>query len=112
MKPTNFFTQKAESFLEKLNNIKLVEYNYSISNDIYGDTINGDNSEYDTQSELLNDIKFQIKLMFSEFDNGNLFSQRIENFKTKTIFKHNFEEHENLKKVTELFIEFLKEYRN
>ena len=40
--------------------------------------------------------------MFSEFDNGNLFLQRIENFKTKTIFKHNFEEHEKLKKVTEL----------
>lgn len=50
--------------------------------------------------------------MFSEFDNGELFLQRIESFSTKTIFKHNFEEHENLKKVTELFIEFLKEYRN
>lgn len=50
--------------------------------------------------------------MFSEFENGELFLQRIENFKSKTIFKLNLEEHENLKKVTELFIEFLKEYRN
>lgn len=112
MKPTIFFTKKAESFLDQLNNIKLVEFDYSISNDIYKDTINGDNSEYDIQLELLYNIKFQIKLMFSEFDNGELFLQSIENFKTKTIFKHNFEEHENLKKVTELFIEFLKEYRN
>lgn len=112
MKPTIFFTKKAESFLEQLNNIKLVEFDYSISNDIYKDIINGDNSEYSTQSELLHNIKFQIKLMFSEFDNGELFLQRIDNFKSKNIFKHNFEEHENLKKVTELFIEFLKEYRN
>ena len=112
MKPTIFFTKKTESFLEQLNNIKLVEFDYSISNDIYKDIINGDNSVYSAQLELLYNIKFQIKLMFSEFDNGELFSQRIENFKTKTIFKHNFEEHENLKKVTELFIEFLKEYRN
>ncbi len=112
MKPTNFFTKKAESFLELLNIFKLVEFDYSISNDIYEDTINGNNSEYSTQLELLYNIKFQIKLMFSEFDNGELFLQRIENFKTKNIFKHNFEEHENLKKVTELFIEFLKEYRN
>lgn len=30
MKPTIFFTKKAESFLEQLNNIKLVEFDYSI----------------------------------------------------------------------------------
>ena len=60
MKPTIFFYQESRVFLEQLNNIKLVEFDYSISNDIYKDIINGDNSEYSTQSNYYIILNFKL----------------------------------------------------
>lgn len=110
MKPTEFFKDKAESFLKQLNEIQIVEFKFSFTKDIYQERIDGENSEYYAQSELLSDIKFQMNLMFSEFDNGEAFIKKLNDFSPKNVFG-NFENLEHLKKIDQLFLDFLNEYR-
>ena len=111
MKPVNFFIEKTESFITKLTSMKLVEFDLvTLTNDIYQDRELGNNSTYNKQSEELKELKFQIKLMFSEFDNGSLFSEKIENFQSSNIFS-NEPLKSNLLKTTQLFIDFLNDYR-
>jgi hypothetical protein len=111
MKPINFFIEKSESFIEKLNSIELVEYQLgNTSKDIYGESDDISNSEYENQQSELYEIKFQIKLMLSEFDNGTLFSERLDNFRQKFSFS-NEPLKNSLVKNTQLFLNFLNEYR-
>jgi len=111
MKPISFYKEKAELIIEKLNKIELAEFNYgSLTGDIYQDTISGDNSKYNEDTEEINKIQFDIKLMFSEFDNGSLFLQKIENFTSTNIYS-NEPLKNHLLNTTTLFVEFIKEYR-
>ena len=111
MKPINFFIEKSESFIAQLNSMKLAEFQLgNTSKDIYGESDTISNSEYETQQNELYEIKFQIKLMFSEFDNGSLFTERLDNFKSTTFFS-NEPLRNSLVKNTQLFIDFLNEYR-
>jgi len=48
--------------------------------------------------------------MFSEFDNGEAFIKKLNDFSPKNVFG-NFENLEHLKKIDQLFLDFLKEYR-
>jgi hypothetical protein len=111
MKPINFFIEKSESFIEKLNSIELVEYQLGdTTKDIYGESDAVSNSEYENQQSELYEIKFQIKLMLSEFDNGTLFSERLDNYKSKSFFS-NEPLKNSLVKNTQLFLDFLNEYK-
>lgn len=111
MKHVNFFLEKSESFIIKLNSLKLVEFQLgNTTKDIYGENDNVSNLEYENQQNELYEIWFQIKLMFSEFDNGFLFSERLDNFKFNTFFS-NEPLRNSLVKNTQLFIAFLNEYR-
>ncbi|MBP6038572.1 MAG: hypothetical protein KA523_00070 [Flavobacterium sp.] len=111
MKPINFFIEKSESFIEKLNSIELVEYQFGFATkDIYGESDSVNNSEYENQQSELSEIKFQIKLMLSEFDNGRLFSERLNSLKPN--YSTSNEPLKNsLVKNTQLFLDFLNEYR-
>lgn len=110
MKTIEFFKNKAESFLKQLNEIQIVEFKFSISKDIYQQKISGDNTEYYAQSELLKSIKFQTNLMFSEFDNSELFIEKLNDFSPENILG-NSENLEHLKNINQLFLGYLKEYR-
>ena len=80
---------------------------------LYQESIGADNVAYNEQKEYLEDLKFQMKLMFSEFDNGSLFSKKLNekyngiHFDSGAIFSNKpFANY--LVDVNHLFIEFLK----
>jgi hypothetical protein len=111
MKPNTFFIGKAESFITELNLMKLVEINYEeFTNNIDQKRITGNKSNFDIQRTELYDLKFHIKLMFSEFDNGNSFLQKLEDFNNINPFS-NEPLKNHLLKTTQLFLDFLNEYR-
>jgi hypothetical protein len=116
MKTADFFLEKSESFNKELKEIKLVPYDTgSTTSDIYKDIINRENSEFTEQGKFLEDIKFQMRLMFSEFDNGFLFNEKMDKeYKNISIAK-SFSSHQpfidHLIKTNELFIKHLKDYR-
>lgn len=105
MKLTGFFIEKAESFLEELRPIKLASFEFAeAAND---DASNEPN--FASQTNELNDIRFQMNLMFSEFDNGKLFNKKLNDF-NKTLFDNTpFLKH--LININELFLDYLIEYR-
>ncbi|MGB1269614.1 MAG: hypothetical protein ACPG45_07725 [Flavobacteriaceae bacterium] len=112
MKPTKFYQEKTEEFIKQLNKIQLTEFDYgSLTNDIYQDSISGNNSKYNQDKKELDEIKFDLKLMLTEFDNGSLFLERINNFSTSNLFS-NEPLKNHLWEVSRKFVEFLKEYRN
>jgi len=112
MKPTKFFLEKSESLIIKLNSIELVELNlnWDKPKDIYGEINDSSSANFYSQKEELSEIRFQIKLMFSEFDKGVLFSERLDNF-TSNAFLSNEPLKNSLVENLQLFIDFLKEYR-
>ena len=103
MKNTSFFKQKAESFLEQLNSLNPKDYKFNHFDN---------NNDYSNQSKELEDIKFQIKLMFSEFDNGNLFLEKLNSFNNVDAIFDNQPKIIFLKEINKLFIDFLVEYRD
>ena len=111
MKSTDFFIKKSESFIEELGLIKLEPFfSDEKTTDIYEESIPLKGSRFNEQKEELNEIKFQMALMYSEFDNGTLFSERLSNYKNTDWFSD--EPYlQFLIELNELFIEFLKEYR-
>lgn len=81
MKSTNFFSKKSQEFIDSLTKLALKTYDLGTPlGNIYGDIKSGDNTQYKIEQESLLDTKFQIELMLSEFDNGNLFVQKLQNF--------------------------------
>jgi len=112
MRNTDFFITKSKSFLSELNSIELVEYDYGkTTDDIYKDSINGDNTEFGKQKSKLNEIELQINLMLSEFDNGNLFIEKLKDYNHIMRFYNNDKQLNQLLKVINMFIDFLNEYR-
>ncbi|MCG8839043.1 hypothetical protein PL372_11115 [Tenacibaculum dicentrarchi] len=112
MKPTEFYQKKTEDFIKQLNKMKLTEFNYNFfTNDIHQDSTSENNSKYNQDKKELEEIKFDIKLMLTEFDNGSLFLERINNFSTSNLFS-NEPLKNNLWEISSKFVEFLKEYRN
>lgn len=105
MKNASFFKQKAEGFLDQLNSLnpKYYEFNY---------TEKYNNDDYLNQSKELEEIKFQIKLMFSEFDNGNVFLEKLNSFNNTDAIFDNQPKIIFLKGINKLFIDFLDEYRD
>lgn len=111
MKSIEFFINKTNSFITSLNELELVNfYSDDTTDDIYQEPLKDNENLYSSQSKELEDIKFQMALMFSEFDNGFLFSQKLENFKNNNSFS-NEPIKDHLLDLNELFLEFLNEYR-
>ncbi|WP_395045985.1 hypothetical protein [Flavobacterium sp.] len=111
MKSTEFFIAKAESFLEELNKLELIPY-YSdgLTNDIYKEPVKANDSNFTSQTKELDEIRFQMNLMFSEFDNGELFRKKLNGYKTSSWFD-NTPYLNHLVNINDLFIDFLNEYR-
>jgi len=111
MKSIEFFIDKANSFITSLNTLELVDfYSNETTDDIYNEPIKDNKSLYLLQSKELEDVKFQIALMFSEFDNGFLFSQKLDSFKNENMYS-NVPIKKHLLDVNELFLAYLNEYR-
>ncbi len=112
MKQTTFFLTKSESFLTKLNSIKLINNDYTkVTNDIYQEPTNDNNSAFRKQKEKLNEIQFQINLMLTEFDNGELFIEKLKDYNPIQRYFNNDNQLNQLLTVIKSFIKYLKEYR-
>lgn len=112
MKPVDFFVTETEAFLEELNTITLIPFKFTRTSDIYNEVIEGkgENNEHYAQLKQIDDIKFQINLMLSEFDNGQLFIDKLNN-SPKYDISDNTTTLDRLKDVCQLFLNFLNKYR-
>lgn len=111
MKPALFFLQKAESFLEELSAIELVPYQLeNLSDDFYQDSPEDNHNDFFKQLGEIEHIKFQMNLMFSDFDKGHFFSAKLNDFTTEN--KYDNKAYLNhLIKINIVFMDFLKQYR-
>lgn len=103
MRTADFFIEKANSYLIT---VEKIESNYK------NDSL-GPNSEYHIQQKEISEIKLKIKLMFAEFEHGNLFSKRIDEIEG-TYFRLLGEKSNLLDygSLLNLFIDHVKEYRS
>lgn len=114
MKTNDFFLKKAHGFKNELQEMVIVPFSGSIINDIYGETREGDNTEFDNQRKDLQDITFQISLLFLE-SNSPVFVSKLEESEVVNAF--NRSHHDNslyvkqLIRIIDLFIGFWEEYR-
>lgn len=104
-----FFINKANSFISELSDIDTEKLTSEKDTEINGITTYFNSNHY-KQNLLLKDIGFHIKLMLSEFDNGKIFIDRLDNVESnKIITNKGLKEH--LLDINHLFISFLNEYR-
>jgi len=109
MKTTDFFVEKANEYIKTIEEIiKNLLPEIPLGFDHFNPPI-----EYVEQSEKISDIKLKTKLLFSEFDNGELFNNQINTIDKNQILNI-FKEKvlENYKHVLLLFIEHLKIFRD
>lgn len=99
------FYRKSWVISRRTSTIKLASFEFGeAANDIASIEPN-----FTSQTNELNDIRFQMNLMFLEFDNGKLFNKKLNDF-NKTLFDNTpFLKH--LVNINELFIDYLNEYR-
>ena len=99
MKDITFFSSKSQELKSKINEIRLdKELTFDLS----------DNPE----KQKLDNLEFQIRIMLSEFDNGQIFEKRL-NSKLASFmdeFNANFKK-EALLNFLDTFLDYLKEYR-
>lgn len=111
-------TKTADFFIEKADNY-IADINYYLQNDSLIDFLDRRLLEADKKNEFNNclseikELKLKIRLFFSEFENGNLFTNNLMNdpkdaqgllsISEKDILK-------SYKRTLELFIEHLKEF--
>lgn len=108
MKPVFFFLQKAESFLEELSAIELVPYQLeNLSDDFYQDSPEDNHNDFSKQFIEIEHIKFQMHLMFSDFDKGHFFSDKLNNFIPENQYDNKYYLY-HLININILFIDFLK----
>ena len=106
MKPTDFYLDKASEYI---NSIDMILPNLLSSHSQGFDPT----PEYKEQKQNISDLKLKTKLLFTEFDNGELFIKEIESidkniflcFKTDELLKE-------YKHMLSLFIHHIKEFRN
>lgn len=111
MRNAEFFIEKSESFLAKLENLTLTPYTHgSLLGNVLNELNGEDNRLFNNQKDELLNIEFEVNLMLSEFDNGKLFIEKLKNFDNCISFD-NEPHRDHIKSVVELFISFLKEYR-
>ena len=106
MKSTEFFLEKAREYISEINLIisDYIEFN---SNSFSYDT------PYAVQQSSISEVKLKIKLLFSEFDNGQFFVERINEIESDILTS--FDRDERLKSyisTLELFINHINQFRN
>ncbi|MGV0964769.1 hypothetical protein [Empedobacter falsenii] len=141
MKEPDFFINKAQSIIDELNKFDLFELDeeqrkayflnskfYYLFNDKFNNVkdLSKEKSEAiinQIESDLfkLKELKFQIKILFNEIDNNNLFLEKFENdteLKKKefnplddTINMINKKEVDYCIFILDRFIDYIKEYR-
>jgi hypothetical protein len=111
MKPIDFFITKANNYLTEIEIIDktYIPYNYS------GDFLSVDRQtpERTKQQKEISNLDLKIRLLFAEFDKGELFIAKLDKAKSNSAYV--FDEKyilEYSKETLELFIEHLKDFRS
>ena len=99
MKSADFFIKKAQEYLTSIDEItpNYISLAQAMNEQQY-------EAQYKAQSAKFDDTILKIKLLFSEFDNGKLFTDRIDDVHDVALL-------ESYKHVLNLFIEHLNEFR-
>ena len=108
MKSTQFFLQKAKSYVDEINTIISDYHECDINNLFSIDT------PYAIQQKSISQLKLKINLLFSEFDKGEFFLNEIKKVDS-SILNWGRNEEENFKSyqsLLELFIDHINQYRN
>lgn len=107
MKSIDFFINKANSYIEIINKVSPT----LISE--YAGGFDG-SPELDEQHQNLSDLYLKIRLLFAEFDKGEIFYSQVKDLYEDNLSRH-FISTENklskLKHILEIFIVHLKEFR-
>lgn len=106
MKDTKFFIEKSKTLISELEELNFDSTDGWLDN---GDTTKSFKSR-ENNNELIGEVEFQIKLMFSEFDNGQLFFDKLENYRHFSYFGHE-PKRTFLVDTLKTFIIYLEEYR-
>ena len=117
MKSSQFYIDKATELLNKVNSIDIEKLNNEINNkrfEFLKDRLISDKKEnrideYD--AEVLNDLIFQIKLLYSSHLNSNLFLERLEYLTKEPAYNFNSaKSNTGLIKSLKEFIDYLNGY--
>ncbi|MBB4804507.1 hypothetical protein HNP37_004599 [Flavobacterium nitrogenifigens] len=109
MKATDFFIQKSESFLEELSAVELVPIqSRDFKDDFYMESLEKWHEDFFTLMSELENIRSQMELMFLEFDQGNYFLGKLNDFIPETEDVNKYYLH-YLVKINLIFIAFLYE---
>lgn len=106
MKDTKFFIEKSKTLIIDLKESEIERFESFFDK-------NDTTSMFEVKKNNRNkigELEFQIKLMFSEFDNGQLFLQKIESFDNRMRFNDE-PKRAFLVDTLKTFIAYLEEYR-
>jgi len=112
IKSTDFFIEKAENYIIDVDSFLLKNINSGITDKRF---MNSDDlSQLETRLADIQELKLKIKLLFSETDNGNLFTENLIKRTTTSDLLHisNKKVLESYKRTLELFIEHIKDYKS
>jgi hypothetical protein len=103
MKSADFFIEKANEYIKSIEEIlPNIFSKYSQGLD--------PTPEYIEQSEKISDLKFKTKLLFTEFDNGELFINKITDIDDARV-RYGEDPLEKYKHILSLFVEHIKDFR-
>ena len=107
MKSTDFFLDKAKQYVSEIDTVINSYKNYI---DAYSDP--AAMKKYNAQKTQIEDLELKSQLLFSEFDKGDIFNERIKSSeKSRNPFTQQTETLSVYKRTLELFIEHINEFR-
>jgi hypothetical protein len=108
MKSTDFFIDKANEYIKSIDNI-LQNFTSKYSGGF------DKSPELKEQERKISDLQLKIRLLFSEFDKGDIFYSNLKYYYEDSMSRLYTTDEEILKKskhTLELFIDHLKEFRS
>lgn len=112
MKNTEFYLKKANDLLDQLQAIDTEQLNTDIRNQSLKGWTNRLEIEIESENlDILSDLEFQIKLLFSSHDKSDLFLERLKHLSVNK-FDHNSSENTKviLTKVLKEFSNYITQY--
>lgn len=109
MKSSDFFIEKAKQYVSEFDSI----ISDSIEFDINSPLAFSSRTPYAIQQISISELKLKTKLLFSEFDNGEFFVQRLNEIESD--IRTSLDGDERLKSYVstlELFIDHINQFRN
>jgi hypothetical protein len=107
MKSLDFFLDKAKQYVSEIDTVMKSYKNYI---DAYTDPATM--KMYNAQKIQIEDLELKSQLLFSEFDKGDIFNERIKaSEKSKNPFAQQTETLSVYKRTLELFIDHINEFR-